>query len=311
MPMKRGAIVSVALVSTVLLIGVYQMIHAPADPGEPDSSPLKVGSPNYPVETPNPSYVVPLVVSHWKLSNYRFEARYETDARLCNDHVGLAVYHPHYLAIPIVLARSEGEISRGSFAIDKYQPGKCGWKFTGITYLLNGAGVSLGPLAVRPDAAPPKAPHIDMWCYKSMDGDSKAPNQKCEVLASLRWPNARRRLNPEFLSRFSQEQQSDDGVVGVTPRTEEFTVEFHDLDSTPGALAPIGDRAEQITVEDQFRAAYEASPEAKVEPCFQSALSAYVRAHPETQPKPAGAEVTELKNKCRAEFGLPPMTPKY
>jgi hypothetical protein len=312
MPIKRATIVSATLALVVALGAIYQLTHAPSNPNDPDLSPLKVGSANYPVETPNPTHVIPFVVSRAELSNYHFDARYQTDAKLCSDHVALGVYLPHYLAIPIALSRDEGELSRGSFAIDKFQPGKCGWEFTGITYSSPGEpGVSLGPLAKRPDASPPAVPHVDMWCYKVTTDQTKLPEPRCEVLAFLRWPNADRRLNPEFLSRFSQEQQSDNGAVGITTNTENFTLELHDLNSTPGALLKVGDRAEQISAADEFRAAYEASPEAKVEPCFQSALGAYLRSHPETAQMPAGAEVTALKNKCRAEFGLAPEIPKY
>jgi hypothetical protein len=312
MAVKRF-IISVSLVVAVLLGVAYQLIYVPIPvKSDVSVSAKKALGADYPDANPTPSHVIPFVVTRWELGNFRFDARYESDGKLCYDHVGLGVYLPHYLAIPIVLTQSANDTRRGDFAIDKFQPGKCGWKFTGITYAsIDQNGVSLGVLAQRPDAEPSKAPHVDMWCYET-SGDSSVPKKrKCEVLAQLRWPNAERRLNLQYLSGFSQEQQSNIGVVGLSADTEEVAVEFHDLNSIPGALDPIGDREEQLKALQEFKAWFEASPEAKVEPCFQRALGAYLRANPDEGTKPAGAKVTELKNACRAHFGLAPETPQY
>jgi hypothetical protein len=130
-------------------------------------------------------------------------------------------------------------------------------------------------------------------------------------LRSLRWPNEDRRVSPQFLSTFTQEQQSGDDTVGITTATRELTVDFHDLNSMPGALIPVGGRAEQHKAAQEFRDAYVASPEAKVEPCFQRALSAYIRSHPELATQPAGTDADELRNKCRVDVGLAPMTPEF
>jgi hypothetical protein len=254
-----------------------------------------------------------LAVSRLALSDYRFYAGYQTDRTLCTYRAGLGVYLPYEFPILINLVRGEGDTYRGSFAIDKFQPGICGWKFTGISYVSpqGGGRNSLGVFTERQGIAPAAAPHVDMWCYKVTKDQSKLADPKCEVLASLRWPNADRRVNPEFLSTFSQEQQSDNGTVGITTNTKELSVELHDLKSTPGALIPLGDYVEQNKAGEEARAAYAASPEAKVEPCFQNALGAYIRAHPESATQPAGAASIEIRNKCRADFGLAPLTPKY
>lgn len=298
--------------STFLLsAAVICLVACNRHPSEPIQ--FKPGDADYPAETPNPSHAIALNVSRLELSNYRFDAAYQSDPKLCNQMVGLGVYVPRQLAIPINMTRGESDGYRGSFAIDKFQPGKCGWKFTGVYYSWPGSETrnSLGVFTERQGIAPSNEPHIDMWCYTVTNGQSQSVEPKCETLAGLRWPNADRRINPEFLSRFSQERQNENGTVGITMDTKELSLDFHDLTSTPGVLMPVGDRAEQAKAAKESSAAYEASPEAKVESCFQTALGAYIRSHPDIGEKPAGTEVAEIRGKCRAEFGLAPVAPRY
>jgi hypothetical protein len=110
--------------------------------------------------------------------------------------------------------------------------------------------------------------------------------------------------------KFSHEQLDAGGATGINTETKELTVEFHDLNAIPRALMPVGDTAAQIKANEEARAAVEASPKGQARQCFDRANLVLARNHPppdtETDHTQRGA-VTALKNKCRADFGLPPM----
>jgi hypothetical protein len=277
-----------------------------------NSAELKPGDADSPVETANPVYVISLIAPKMDLSNYRFIAEYGSDVKLCGRQVGLGGYFADNVQRPIKMVREADDTYRGSFAIDEFQPGKCGWKFGGVAYVRpDGSGNAVGVFRQRSDSA--TAPHIDMWCYRVTEGESKSPDPKCEILALLRWPDAERRANPAFLAKFSHEQLDANGAADINASTKELTVEFHDLNAIPGALIPVGDRAAQIKATEEARAAIEASPEGQARQCFESANLAYARTRP---PPDTVADHTQrdtvmaLKNKCRADFGLAPLNPE-
>ncbi len=300
------------LVAGIAIGGFYMVSHelhrATAD--VKDSAELKPGDADYPVKAENPTHVISLIAPRLDLSNYRFIAGYGSDVKLCGRQVGLGGYFADYVNIPIKMARDPDGTYRGSFAIDEFQPGKCGWKFGGVSYEWpNGGGNAVGVFRQRSDESAVTAPHIDMWCYRVTEGQFKSPDPKCEILATLRSPEADRRVSPAFLSQFSHEQLYGHGAADITSHTKELTVEFHDLNAIPGALVPVGDRAAQIKASEEARAAYEVSPEGQAAQCFDRANLAYGQ----TRPPPDTATihtqrdtVLALRNKCRADFGLPP-----
>jgi hypothetical protein len=115
------------------------------------------------------------------------------------------------------------------------------------------------------------------------------------------------------LAKFSPEQQDANGAVDITTETKELTVEFHDLNAIPGALVPVGDRAEQIKASEQAHAAVEASPAGQARLCFERANIAYGRTHPTPDTATIHTQrdaVFALRNKCRADYGLPPIYPE-
>jgi hypothetical protein len=74
---------------------------------------------------------------------------------------------------------------------------------------------------------------------------------------------------------------------------------------------PVGDTAAQIKANEEARAAVEASPEGQARQCFDRANLVLAHTHPppdtETDHTQRDA-VTALKNKCRADSGLPPIS---
>jgi hypothetical protein len=275
-----------------------------------DTAELKPGGADYPDKTANPTQVISLIAPRLDLSNYRFIADYSSDVKLCGRQVGPGGYFADYVVVPINMVRDPGGTYRGSVAIDEFQSGKCGWKFGGVGYVApDGVGNAVG--SFRKHALPASAPHIDMWCYRVTEGQFKSPDPKCEILAMLRWPDGVRRASPEFLAKFSHEQLDASGAADINAETKELTVEFHDLNAIPGALIPVGDTAAQIKANEEARAAIEASPEGQARKCFERANLAYAL----TRPAPDTATVhtqrdaiLAIKNKCRADSGLLPIS---
>jgi len=301
-----GTLVSACVLGVVILLSY---LGAKAIGG--DSEELKPGDPNYPTTVATPAHVIPFVATGLQYGNLRFVAGYVSNVKLCGHQIGLGGYFPYGLTIPIQLARTQDDTYHGDI-IDKLEPGHCGWKFTGVSYEWpKGGGNAIGIFNDRQDIEVLSTPHIDMWCYKVTEGRFKSPDPQCEILAVLRWPNAVRRLNPDFLATFSHQQQNDDGNVPITINTKELSIELHNLDATPGALLPVGDRAAQIKASQEAKAVAEATPELKALRCEQSANEEYIRSHrplPNTDTQRAALKAIE--DKCRADFNLPPTDPR-
>jgi hypothetical protein len=302
------------LVGALPIVGFYAFSHAlqSSMPSEAEVKDLKPGDAKYPLETTNPKYVISFVVARLELSNYRFDAEYTSDVKLCAHPVGSGGSSAYAIAIPIEMATTQDGKFHGSIAIDKFQPGQCGWKFRGVGYTRpDGVGNALGSFREKPSALPPPAtPHIDMWCYRVTEGEFESPDPTCEILAELRAPNGLRRVSQQFLAGLPPEQQSARGWVPITIDTKEFTVEFHDLNAISGALVPVGDRATQIKAAEEARAAYESSPEAQAQHCFERANNEYARTHPRPDTATDHTQrdtVRALEDKCRADFGLAPV----
>jgi hypothetical protein len=315
---SRPQYVSIAvgvLVSSAVVGGVFVLTHSGSNKITNEPAVLKPGDPNYPDAVASPAHVIQLNVSRMDLSNYRFEAGYASDVKRCGQEIGLGGYFAYGLNIPIEMVRGQDDKYHGSFAVDKFQPGKCGWRFAGVSYSWpDGGGNAIGVLKERPsDPVPDTAPHIDMWCYRVTEGRFTSPDQKCEILALLRWPDNARRLNPEFLSTFSHQQQNAHGWVPITMDTKELSLDFHDLNAIPSALLPVSDEATQRKEAEAIKAAIEASPEGQAEKCFQVANIAYGRTSPPPDTLTDHTQrdtVFALKNKCRADFHLPPVYPE-
>ena len=302
------------LAGALPIVGFYTFSHVlqSSMPSEAEVKDLKPGDAKFPLETTNPKYVISFVVARLGLSNYRFDAEYASDVKLCAHPISSGGSSAYAIAIPIEMAPTQDGKFHGSIAIDKFRPGECGWKFRGMGYTRpDGVGNALGSFTELPTVPPPPGtPHIDMWCYRVTEGQFKSPDPGCEVLAELRAPNGLRRVSAEFMAGFPPEQLRARGWVPITTATKEFTVEFHDLNAIPGALVPVGDREAQIKAAEEARADYETSPEGQAQQCFDRANVAYgqTRPPPDTATDHSQRDtVRTLRNKCRADFGLAPV----
>jgi hypothetical protein len=273
------------------------------DPGD-----LKPGDPSYPTVNSTPTHVIPLVVSGPEWLRIALRADYISDDKpaLCGYEILVAGHFAYGISLPINLA-SEGNVYRGNVVVDNFNPGACHWRFVGVSYGGWAPGI-WNPLAIFAESGGLPAvaePQMEFWCYKVTYEEKTVVN--CEELVSLRWSNAIRVVSQDFLSKFTADQKGHQHIIRVTSQTKRIRVILHDLNAIQGALIPAGDREAQIARAKADQGAAAETPEYKALMCVQPALGQYVRSD---QPLPdgptQGAAVKAIKQKCRAEFGLPP-----
>jgi hypothetical protein len=130
-------IVGVLLSLLVGLSGCSQ----PGPTGSPGPGPLRPGDTGFPRENPTPSEVVEVqvIAPPTLLGNY--EVQYAAESRddpirpggvLALPGCGFGTHAPYQIAIPVVLKES-GTVSVGRFAIDRFEPGKCGWHLASLS----------------------------------------------------------------------------------------------------------------------------------------------------------------------------------
>lgn len=268
---------------------------------------LKPGDADYPEEAGNPAQVIPLVVTGHDGADMRFNTEWVSDEKLCGHQVGLGGYFAYFLTFPVTMTRS-ADTYRGYIVVDRFKPGKCGWRFSAVGYgIANGAQ---NALAIPADHDESAVPQLDFWCYR-VTYENK-PIHDCERLVLLRWSNAMRAVSQEFLSQFSHQQQSDSHVIRITTQTKEIHLLLHDLNAIPGTLIPVGDRDAQIARAKADQAALEQTPEYKAAKCVEKENFAYVQSHKQPLPdtETYRAALTAIKQRCRAEFGLSPLPPQ-
>jgi hypothetical protein len=268
---------------------------------------LKPGDFSYPAVISKPKLVIPLILLEPDWVGVQLVATYASDANLFCGHEILGVGRfPYGVSVPINMTRAGNEY-RGNVVIDRFKPGRCHWRFAAVTYggWAEGIRNSLAVLAESGGLPAIPEPQIEFWCYRVTY--EQKPVRNCEELAFLRWSNAIRAVSPEFLSQFTAEEKGHMHTIRVTTQTKNIRINLHDLNALQGALIPVGDLQAQIARSKTDQAALEETAEYKALLCVQPALADYARSH---QPLPDGptqaAAIKALKQKCRADFGLPP-----
>ena len=207
---------------------------------------LKPGDPSYPAVVAQPKLVIPVVLTGPEWVGMQLLANYVSDGTPpCGRDIFGVGRFPYDVQLPINMPRS-GDGYRGSVVVDRFDPGNCHWRFTGISYggWREGVWNSLATFAGAGGSHSVPDPKIDFWCYQvTYQGKSM---RNCEELASLRWSNAMRAVSPEFLSQFSAEEKGNLHPIGITAQTTSIRVNSHDLNAIQGALTPVGDIQAQI-----------------------------------------------------------------
>lgn len=207
---------------------------------------VDVRDPKYPHANAAAKEGVPLIVTGLDYARVKFNAVWVADQKLCGRQVGLGGFFGLYAKVPIAMVPIPGG-HRGTIVLDQFLPGGCLWTFSNVDYLTAGQGGNAlveNSLLVagqpRPGFLPSPTPHFDFWCYQRIPKEfGTLPQPRCEDLASLRWPNAVRRVTAAFLSQLTLEQQAQpSGALVISPDTQEVTVTLHNLEAEPGAMEP-------------------------------------------------------------------------
>jgi hypothetical protein len=150
----------------------------------------------------------------------------------CQREVGFAATAPYALTVPLQLTHI-GESFRGTVAIDRLLPGRCGWEFSHISYARENAVVPPDPIAQydgRPDHMADS--RADVWCIIMSSKGAEGCSSLVEL--ALDFPNL---ISPGWKSVIPQAER---GVIPITfgRSARSITVQFHDIDSMPNLHVP-------------------------------------------------------------------------
>ncbi len=204
-----------------------------------DSGVLNPGDFGYPATNSAPKLVIPLTLSGPDWVQMQLHANYISDTSFLCGHVNILAGHfPDSVSVPINMTRA-GDEYRGNIVVDRFNPGRCHWRFLDIEYGGWAAGVWNGLAVFAETGGLPVAsePLMEFWCYRVTYEDK--PVQNCEELVQLRWSNATRAVSPEFFSQFTADEKGHSHVIRMSTQTKEIRVNLHDLNAIQGALIPV------------------------------------------------------------------------
>lgn len=208
---------------------------------------LAPGDKDYPIPNPHPLHILQFSATIPPTISPRFYVRYSVSYRtLLNKDGSLLRYESppgcrwrqtdeFYVELPLRLDK-QGDRYQGDVALDRFQPGKCGWNFSEIL-----SPVSRTPLAWYRDYHSGQGNQadrqLDIWCTRKSNihpyvdparrNDLNELNNCADLtLVSGLFIN----LPPGFFASVPVDERSD-GQPGIIARdTQSLTVRFHDLD---------------------------------------------------------------------------------
>jgi hypothetical protein len=145
----------------------------------------------------------------------------------CAYDAGSGTTFPYSATIPIVL-QPDGDGYRGTFTVDRFQPGRCGWHFGGVKYFVKGEDDHGSTLAIYDDRPVQVADfHLDVWCVKSSKVPSSSPTEACSNLGLLRGF-----FSPDFVLSIPAGERGD-APATIGDQAKSLSVRFHDIDAMP------------------------------------------------------------------------------
>jgi hypothetical protein len=138
---------------------------------------------------------------------------------------------PLAVTIPLDVTPSGGVYEATALA-DKFDPGKCGWHFYGISYTVNGAGPG-GYAAEFVDHARDTDRHVKLWCGNNVRpfkaGIYCLAPRFAFTTPSRSWGQDPRQA---VLARLIPEDQRGSSGDAVVPRTTtSLLIDFYDIDA--------------------------------------------------------------------------------
>jgi hypothetical protein len=205
------------------------------------------GTANYPVLNPNAVWTVqvmgelaPAVSLEYLEATYIVGFAMSDEPPECHSaasHGGLPLLHTERIDVSL-----SGGSYRAVVAVDKFQPGTCGWHLRDVHFQIAGAGRDATPAWINafdqryslrgPFGGPESASsRVDLWCRSI--GWSFKKGAVCETLAHIR---------PDLSGRVPAEERGESSEVWAYPSGGPVQVNFHDLDqlAAAGAGMPAG-----------------------------------------------------------------------
>ena len=182
-------------------------------------SEIKPGNPAYPAENPHPTHFVEFTAAIPATLSVRFVAMYHASAgagAACQQTVGLAVYAPYSISVPVQL--QGGATPRGVVAV-------------GINYFVPNAWPHLGALVgyetrtPRPDER--SAMRVNVWCAK----DRQAPDPRLPERCMSWWMlNGAGWISPAAGGNVPVDDQNPEPPVTIFSEASNIEIRFHDAD---------------------------------------------------------------------------------
>ena len=196
---------------------------------------VAIGTANYPILNPNAAWRTPVegeLASSVPLEY--LEATYGVgfatsevpgppECRTDDSHGGFPLLHTERIDV----SRVAGGY-RAVVAVDKFQPGHCGWHFRDVHFQIAGAGPGATPAwitafdqryALRGPLNESRSTRMDLWCRST--GWLINKKMVCETLANIQ---------PDLAGRVPAEERGDTTELWVYPTGAPVSVNFHDLD---------------------------------------------------------------------------------
>jgi len=164
---RRAAVVGTALLRAQAALLPTLLLAAGAVRQEPMGP--APGTPGYPVTNPNArqtlhiSGVLPSTLPIQLFAAYQSAAQY-TESPCGRWAPAAGVGFPLLVLMPIDTSESRAGFYDATVLVDKFEPGKCGWRFHGIAYTVAGVHGD-GFVSEFSDLAPPDADRsATRWC---------------------------------------------------------------------------------------------------------------------------------------------------
>jgi hypothetical protein len=195
---------------------------------------VKPGDVDYPIENPYPKRVVQFTAVIPTTLKVTLRVGYSASASeggspgngtACVHEVGYAVTSPYSVAFPLKLTGTEGSY-RGTFSVDRFQWGRCGWHFVGVWYAVENQGPREDELVTYADRFGTVSDNqLDVWCVKAPKLDPKFP-EVCSRLSMLKGF-----ISPDFENSIPENARGNSTPAVIGNNTQSITIQFHDIDS--------------------------------------------------------------------------------
>jgi hypothetical protein len=223
----------------VVPVALFCALAACGGPSWPwHSAEIKPGQPDYPVLNHHPTDFIQItahipptlkVAFHYGFSASPNAGGTISSGKSCEREIGLAVTAPIYINASLPLARSSDGTYHGTVAADRFEPGICDWRFTGISAITVNPPSPAGLLVrFRDDSSSPRGVSSDVWCMRDSHPLNPRVPEECGDLLFL--SKIQKLVPTQLLSSVPQSERASSQVT-IGRNTKIINVTFHDLNN--------------------------------------------------------------------------------